>query len=127
MYAPHERMAQIKSFQKMLSIFLQGTVDLPNIVDYLKDMVLENSILAYKDTFSPIIKYIQGVDEIFKRDSLSKFDWYSNNEEECLNKSIKKYSFEERLQWGLPIESEKRLELLQELKLTNLVFLWKFE
>lgn len=118
-YAPHERMAQIKSFQKMLSILLQGTIDLPNIVHYLKDMVLENSIIAYKDTFSPTIKYIQGVDEIFERDSLSEFNWYSNNEEECLNKSIKKYSFEERLQWGLPIESEKRLELLQELKLTK--------
>lgn len=118
-YAPHERMAEIDSSKKILEIISIDKINLPKSKQYFEDQILKHQIEAYEDTFCPTIKYLSGMTEVFGKNPLTVFDWYYENEEECLRKSIELYSFEQRIRFGLPLEEEKKRELLRKFKLNN--------
>lgn len=114
-YVPHERMAEINSYQKIINIISLCELDLPNTKKYLDDALLRNFILGYDDTFSPTVKYFKELDN-YRKNGLNDLDWYSENEDECLKKSIELYPFNQRIKWGLPIEKEKKLEMINKYK-----------
>lgn len=99
-YSPHERLAEIKSYQQIidaLSIFNQYS---KRIIEFEKICKLENMIKGYDDySFSPTILFLK---KLKKQEQLKQFDWYSDNSEEALKLSMQHYSLEERLKYGLP-------------------------
>lgn len=114
-YDPHERMAEIDSYKLIKKII--SSINLPDTNEYIEDKLLKNLIGAYQGdgAFSPTIKFISEMDKLYKRDSLTTFDWYDIDKEICLNKSISQYSFEQRIRYGLPIEENPKLKLLKKL------------
>lgn len=125
-YCPHERMAEINSQQRLISILSSSTIKLPNTIQYLNDNILNSLIDAYSTTFSPTIKFVSEIDKLYKKNPLAEFDWYDKEEEICLKKSIELYPFEQRIRWGLPIEEENKTKLLQKLKSSKYGNIWKF-
>ena len=115
-YSPMERMAEISSYKKMKSIISLDKIDLSNTTQYFNEMILKKLIEAYDDSYlSPTIRYIKILWQYDKENPLAKFDWYSEDEEECLRKSVELYSFEKRINWGLPVEKEKKVRLQHQL------------
>ena len=102
-YAPHERLAQIKSYQeiidalKFIDIFSKVTKD----KEYNK---LENVLRGYEDTFSPTIIYLN---EQGRNKDLKKFDWYSDDKEEAIKLSKEKYNLKDRMKYGLPVNKDE--------------------
>ncbi len=113
-YDPRERTADMDSYQMLLKTI--ASLSLPSTKQYLGDRKLQSTIEAYQDTFSPTIQFIEAVDSIEDNKILSSFDWYDEVEQEALKKAKEKYSFEQRLRYGLPIEEEKKQKLLYKLK-----------
>lgn len=115
-YDAHERMAEIDSHKLLLSIISLSFIKLPNTKQFFSDNLLKGLIVAYEDTFSPTIKFISEMDELYNINTLKEFDWYDNDEKICLEKAIELYSFNQRIRYGLPIEEEKKRKLLKRLK-----------
>lgn len=111
--APQERMADVDSYQDMLKILLSVQVKIPNIIKYLKKLRDESLSRGYEDTFSPTLEYYK---TIGKGNNLCQFDWYSEDDKKCLENLNKLYSFERRVYCGLPIEEEKRIQLINKIK-----------
>lgn len=121
-YSAMERMAEISSYKKMKRIISLSKIEISDIIQYFNEMILKNLIGAYDDTYlSPTIRFIKMLWQYETENPLAKFDWFSEDEEECLKKSIELYSFEERIKWGLPVEQEKKVRLQNQLKLTKYI------
>ncbi len=115
-YDPRERTADMDSYQMMLKILAAFPIILSSTRQYLGNKKLQSTIEAYQNTFSPTIQFIRAIDSIEDNNILSSFDWYDELEQEALKKAKEKYSFEQRLRYGLPIEEEKKQKLLHKLK-----------
>lgn len=112
-YSPMERMAEIDSYKRMKHILSLSKTDISDIIQYTNEMVLKNLIAAYDDKcLSPTIRFLKELCQYDNENPLNDFEWYSENDEECLKKSIEMYPFEQRIRCGLPIEKQKRLELI---------------
>lgn len=115
-YSPMERMAEIDSYKRMKHILSLSKTDISDIIQYTNKMLLKNLIEAYDDKcLSPTIRFIKILWQYDNENPLDEFEWYSENDEECLKKSIEMYPFEQRIRCGLPIEKQKRLELINKL------------
>lgn len=102
--APHERLAQIKSYQEIIDSL--GFIDRYNIVTRRKEIEKLGTVLnGYDDTHSPTITYLsnQGREE-----ELKQFDWYNEDENESIRLSKERYNLKDRMKFGLPIDSKER-------------------
>lgn len=119
-YSPMERMAEIDSYKRMKHILSLSDIDISDIIQYTDEMVLKNQIVAYDDTcLSPTIRFVKTLWQYDEENPLDKFEWYSENDQECLKNSIEMYPFEQRIRCGLPIEEQKKLKLINKLNKIN--------
>lgn len=109
-YAPHERLAQIKSYQELIDA-LRLFKDNSRIIEFEEFYKLGNILNGYKDTSSPTIDYLntQG-----RNEELKSFDWYSDDEDESIKLSQDKYTLRDRMKYGLPID-EKEHQYVKEI------------
>lgn len=103
LYAPHERLAEIKSYQTIIKI-LKYIKYAQRLSDYEELNKLEKLLRGYNSTYSPTITYLEKQD---RRNDLEKFDWYSESKEETIRLSKEKYSLSDRLKYGLPIDESE--------------------
>lgn len=104
LYAPRERLAEIRSYQQVKNILQQ----LPVKVDSLNafaHVFEEESMLRGYDVLSPTIYYLT---ELGEHRELRKFDWYDEDPDKALQKSKENYSLEKRLIYGLPTTEDER-------------------
>lgn len=109
LYAPHERLAEIKSYQTIINI-LKYIKYTQRLVNYEKLNKLEKLLRGYNSTYSPTITYLEKQD---RRNDLEKFDWYSESKAETIRLSKEKYSLSDRLKYGLPIDKEEHRYMKQ--------------
>lgn len=109
-YAPHERLAQIKSYQELIDA-LRLFKDNSRIIEFEEFYKLGNILNGYKDTSSPTIDYLntQG-----RNEELKSFDWYSDDEDESIKLSQDRYTLRDRMKYGLPID-EKEHQYVKEI------------
>lgn len=109
-YAPHERLAEIKSNQEIADSL--SFIDRNNIVMKKREISkLESVLRGYEGTFSPTINYLYNQDRI---QELKSFDWYSDSEEEAIKLSKERYNLKDRMKYGLPID-EKEHQFVKEI------------
>jgi len=102
-YAPHERLAEIKSNQEIVDSL--SFIDRNNIVMRKREIRKLKSVLSgYDDTFSPTITYLSKQ----ANEKLKQFDWYSDSEEETIKLSKEKYNLKDRMKFGLPIDKKEK-------------------
>lgn len=102
-YSPFERLAEIKSYTDIFNILSLIKEYIPNLVLY-EQYNIHNSLFNGFDVFSPTIYYIENNAKDIE--SSSYFDWYdSGDKETSLQKCKRKYSIEDRLKYGLMIDS----------------------
>lgn len=109
-YNPIERMAENFSYKTMIDILKLEEKNFPNIINYLQHEKNKSLIQAYIDYFCPTIKCLELLGE---EESLLTFDWYSKTKEQCIEKSIRLYDFDRRINCGLPIEEKKKVEFIK--------------
>lgn len=115
-YAPHERLAEIKSLEKTQEILSPIKKYIPKVVDIGNMKILQNYMKGYnlsKQINSPTIYYLQKQGEYSQ---LEKYDWYDYYPSIALFKSKEKYCFENRIRYGLPIDSKEYNEMNKKLK-----------
>lgn len=103
LYAPHERLAEIKSYQSIIRI-LKYIKYAKRLVNYEELNKLEKLLRGYNSTYSPTITYLEKQD---RKNDLEKFDWYCESKEETIKLAKEKYNLAERLKYGLPIDSDE--------------------
>ena len=109
-YAPHERLAQIKSYQEIIDSLC--FIDRHSIVTRKKEIEKLGTVLnGYDDTSSPTITYLSNQG---REKELKQFDWYSDDKEEAIKLSKEKYNLKDRMKYGLPID-EKEHQLVKEI------------
>jgi hypothetical protein len=102
-YAPHERLAEIKSHQEIIDAL--GYIDRYSIVTRSQEIdKLGNVLRGYDDTFSPTITYLNAQG---RNKDLKQFDWYSDDEEEAIKLSKERYSLKDRMEYGLPVDNQE--------------------
>ena len=110
-YAPHERLAEINSNEKVLELINPIKNIIPEIYDRITFGFTSNRVRGYKynnGLISPTIFYLKKQNE---EALLNKFEWYDDNPKKALEKSKNIYSLEQRIRLGLPIsEAEYNLE-----------------
>lgn len=105
-YAPQERLAEIRSHQQLIDI-LNSLERSPNrVIKFLYVGKIDSMFRGYEDgIISPTIHYLRGIGN---GDILEFFNWYDPDEAKAVLKSKQNYSLEERLIYGLPITNEER-------------------
>jgi len=93
-YAPHERLAEIKSFNQIIESLNYIKSYVPRLINFQEACLLERMLMGYdENTYSPTITFLS---KLKKQEQLKQFDWYSDNPEEALKLSKQHYSLEER-------------------------------
>jgi len=107
--APEERLAQAKSNQEIIKILLLIKKYVPNLIEFYKLKELESMMLGFRiehgNVVCPTITYFQEAGVPFG--SIRSFDWYIEDLQQSLVLANTKYSFEDRLMYGLPINYEE--------------------
>jgi len=123
--APHERLADIKSWQEIqdISEFIRDDESAPNLYDYIKFIKFQKMFNGYgtknNTITSPTIDYILANGY---QDELEKFDWYDESYYTCLSHVTDKFSLEDRLVYGLPISPQEYTvinQVLEDLKIKS--------
>lgn len=105
--APHERLAQIKSYQEILNLLTQIKKYVPNLLEFEQTNKLENLLRGFyqeSEIYSPTAAYLI---QNGKSQMLHEFNWYDEDYHKLLEKSKANYSFEDRLKYGLMIDEEE--------------------
>lgn len=103
---PEERLAEIKSFEEVLTLLNYLNLESNLLAEILATEKLQRLLRGYhyKNFFveCPIIKYfIMGE----RKDLLNAFDWYNNLFYNSLNNAQNRYNLEERCKYGFPISN----------------------
>lgn len=111
--SPHERLAEINSYQEMINILSQIKEKIPNLFAFEKSTLKANMLTGFElldNGFisSPTITYISNNGE---SNNLSTFDWYDKEKAKCLKLCKAKYNLDERIKLGLMIDSDELNEL----------------
>jgi hypothetical protein len=103
-HCPKERLAEIKSHQEIVQVLSCMSEYTSNLIDYEKINIFRSMYNGYEDVFSPTIYYIEenGTPEV-----LNEFDWYTKKNDKTLELCKKKYSFDDRLKYGLPLDKKE--------------------
>ena len=106
-FAPHERLAEINSNEKILEIINPMKNYIPEIYDRITFGVTSNRIRGYKynnSLISPTIFFLKKQNE---EALLKRFEWYDENHNIALEKSKRIYNLEKRIKLGLPISEDE--------------------
>ena len=103
-YCPKERLAEIKSHQELVQVLSCMSEYTSNLLDYEKINIFRNMYYGYENVLSPTLFYIEqnGTPEV-----LEEFDWYKKKNDKTLQLCKNKYSFEDRLRYGLPLDKKE--------------------
>lgn len=106
-FAPHERLAEIKSHEQLTSITSEIGDLVPNVNKLEEIYAIKSMLKGYRiDNFliSPTVLYLIKQGEI---GALKRFEWYGRNDYETLCKSKQLYDLEDRVRLGLPIDQKE--------------------
>ena len=110
-FAPHERLAEIKSHESIVEIISPIKNFIPCIYNLENVLILKSKMKGYtlnKELISPTIYYLKNQGE---ENNLNKFLWYDKDEHKCLLLSKKLYKKERRIKLGLPIDRFEHFNL----------------
>ena len=105
---PDERLAEIKSHQEIKDTLSEISDEVPNLIEFENASILESKLRGY--TFdkgriiSPTIDYLISTGKSF---ALQKFEWFNKDSRVCLKNVQSLFSLDERLTYGLPIDSSE--------------------
>lgn len=105
---PDERLAEIKSHQEIKDILSEISDEVPKLIEFENSCILESKLRGY--TFdkgriiSPTIDYLISTGKSF---ALQKFEWFNKDSRVCLKNVQSLFSLDERLTYGLPIDSSE--------------------
>lgn len=113
-YAPNERRAAINGYDIITKAATYIKNEYPNVLNYLLAKIQCYKFRGYeKDNIngidvvkSPTVMFVEDIYRNGVRDYIP-FDWYDENINTCLNNVKSIYSFDERFQYGLPIDYEE--------------------
>ena len=105
---PDERLAEIRSHQEIVGTLEPIKEYTPNLIDFEKTNVFENMLRGYSYNqgriISPTLEYMKIRKNI---DKLKEYEWYDENDQECLKKTKAAFSLKKRLNYGLPIDTSE--------------------
>ncbi len=108
---PDERLAEIKSHEEVASVLTEISSEVPNLVDFEKTSILESKLRGYTYDkgmiVSPTIDYLVSTGKSL---ALQKFEWFNKDSRACLKNVQSMFSLDERLTYGLPIDSSEFME-----------------
>ena len=108
---PDERLAEIKSHEEVASFLTEISSEVPNLVDFEKTSILESKLRGYTYDkgmiVSPTIDYLVSTGKSL---ALQKFEWFNKDSRACLKNVQSMFSLDERLTYGLPIDSSEFME-----------------
>lgn len=119
-YKPEERLAEIKSFEDVVTLFNMLEIKTFNLSSILETDKLQRQLRGYhfinNKVNIPLFTYfILGN----KENLLSAFEWYLCDYDKCLEQVSKEYSFNQRLFYGFPISTNEYAESMKRLVLSN--------
>lgn len=113
---PDERLAEIKSHQELADALSGIESVVPNLLDFEKTNILESRLRGYTYDkgviVSPTIDYIVSTGRGL---ALQKFEWFNKDSRACLKNVQSKFSLDERLMYGLPIDKHEFMQSSREL------------
>lgn len=113
---PDERLAEIKSHEEVASVLTEISSEVPNLVDFEKTSILESKLRGYTYDkgmiVSPTVDYLVSTGKSF---ALQKFEWFNKDSRACLKNVQSMFSLDERLTYGLPINSSEFINCSQTL------------
>ena len=113
---PDERLAEIKSHEEVASVLSEISSEVPNLVDFEKTSILESKLRGYTYDkgmiVSPTIDYLVSTGKSL---ALQKFEWFNKDSRACLKNVQSLFSLDERLMYGLPIDSSEFINCSQTL------------
>lgn len=113
---PDERLAEIKSHEEVTSVLTEISSEVPNLVDFEKTSILESKLRGYTYDkgmiVSPTVDYLVSTGKSF---ALQKFEWFNKDSRACLKNVQSMFSLDERLTYGLPINSSEFINCSQTL------------
>lgn len=119
LYVPHERLAEIKTYQEIIDTLYVIKEHAKNIIKFEESNKLASALRGYNnDSYSPTITYLTNQDRI---KDLKEFDWYSDNKEETIKLSKEKYNLKDRMKYGLPIDEHEH-QFVKEIFLDTIKF-----
>jgi hypothetical protein len=102
---PDERIAEIRSHQEIVRTLEPIKEYTPNLIEFEKANILENMLRGYFYNegviTSPTLEYASASKRI---DKLKSFQWFDENNQECLRKARKELSLKKRVTYGLPLD-----------------------
>lgn len=102
---PDERIAEIRSHQEVVRTLEPIKEYTPNLIEFEKANILENMLRGYFYNegviTSPTLEYASASKRI---DKLKSFQWFDENNQECLRKAKKELSLKKRVTYGLPLD-----------------------
>lgn len=105
---PDERLAEIRSHQEIARTLEPIKEYTPNLIEFEKTNILENMLRGYfyneGAITSPTLEYAAASKRI---DKLKSFQWYDENNQECLRKVKNELSLKKRVTYGLPIDTNE--------------------
>lgn len=113
---PDERLAEIKSHQEIKDTLSEISDEVPSLIVFENANILESKLRGY--TFdkgriiSPTIDYLISTDKSF---ALQKFEWFNKDSRACLKNAQSMFSLNDRLMYGLPIDSSEFINCSQTL------------
>ena len=103
-YAPEERLAEIKSYRKIINIIKPLEQYIPKINKIEECKYLSNLLRGYEEEYNLLAPTIGYFNYCGHSSSLENFAWYLDDYMKCLEKSKEQYELLDRLKYGLPIE-----------------------
>lgn len=105
---PDERLAEIRSHQEIARTLEPIKEYTPNLIEFEKANILENMLRGYfyneGAITSPTLEYAVASGRI---DKLKVFQWFDENNQECLRKAKKELSLNKRVTYGLPLDTNE--------------------
>lgn len=102
---PDERIAEIRSHQEIVRTLEPIKEYTPNLIEFEKANILENMLRGYFYNegiiTSPTLEYASASKRI---DKLKSFQWFDENNQECLRKAKKELPLKKRVTYGLPLD-----------------------
>ncbi len=129
---PDERLAEIKSFEDIISIINPVNKKFLELTDILQNDRLQRLLRGYHykngSVNFPLIEFMKSSNN---SELLELFDWYNENSNICLNNVVSVFEIDDRFKYGFPIalmeysESIKNLVLFLNNKYKDKVVAYK--
>ena len=113
---PDEWISELKYHQYINVLLSEISDEVPNLIEFENASILESKLRGY--TFdkgriiSPTIDYLISTGKSF---ALQKFEWFNKDSRVCLKNVQSLFSLDERLTYGLPMDSSEFINWSQTL------------